>query len=382
MKRTKVLQVLASGAVGGGTTHLRMLATGLDPAEFEIVVACSDDGPLLAELKEAGVRCAPVAMPRAINPAASLALHRLMKLEGVDVAHMHGTRAALAALPSAVAAGVERIYTVHGWSFHDRGSPLMEGVARRIEQSLVSGCPRVICVGQSDRLKGEAWGILRPEQASVIYNGVDATRFERDPEVRARTRASLGIPSEAPVVALFGRMTYQKGQRLLLEAAGMLRSLHSELRYLLVGDGEDREGLEHLARAWGLADRVIFTGFRDDIPELLAASDIVTLPSWWEGLPIALLEAMAARRPVIATRVDGSSEVVAHGQTGLLIDPGRSALLAEAIASLLSDPARAREMGEQGYRRVVSMFSEREMIRATADCYREAIAPALRRARA
>ncbi len=367
--RIRILQVLASGAVGGGTTHLLSLVGGLDPARFELHVACSDDGPLLEDLARFGVRTHRVAMTRKLNLTAIAQLAAIILRERIDQVHFHGTRAGLAACPAAMLTGRPRIYTVHGWSFHPRGSALLESLARMLERMIAARAQRVICVGGSDRSLGMRLGILDEARSRVIPNGVLTEAFMPRQEDRVAMRAELGLPPDCVLVSLFGRLTEQKGQKTFLEAVSRLSG--HPARFMLVGDGEDREMLGRFVQDRGLADRVIFMGFRSDVPRLLAATDVVVLPSLWEGLPICLLEAMAAGRPVIASAVDGSVEVVVPGQTGLLVPPEHPGALAEAIAFLIAHPQVRERFGARGQERVRQRFSLAEMLRATGDVYRE-----------
>lgn len=368
-RKIRILQVLASGAVGGGTTHLLSLVGGLDPERFELHVAASDDGPLLGDLARFGIRVHAVPMTRKLNPLAVLRLWGIILRERIDQVHFHGTRAGLAACPAALLSGRPRIYTVHGWSFHPRGSALLERLARALERGIASASQRVICVGESDRNLGLRLGVLAERQSRVIPNGVLPEAFLPREEDRLAVRQELGLDEDGVLVSVFGRLTEQKGQKTLLEAASRLPGRN--LRFMLVGDGEDREMLERFAQDRGLGDRVIFTGFRSDVPRLLAATDVVVLPSLWEGLPICLLEAMAARRPVVATAVDGSVEVVLPGETGLLVPPEHPQALAEAIAFMVDHPEARSRFGAHGQERVHQRFSLSEMLRATGEVYLE-----------
>jgi len=367
--KIRILQVLASGAVGGGTTHLLSLVGGLDPERFDLHVACSDDGPLLEDLARFGVRTHRVPMMQKLNPAAIARLAAIILRERIHQVHFHGTRAGLAAAPAALLTLRPRIYTVHGWSFHPRGSALLEGLARMLERMIAASSQKVICVGDSDRSLGLRLGILDEARSRVIHNGVLTEAFMPRQEDRDLARAELGLPEDCLLVSLFGRLTQQKGQKTFLEAVSRLGG--HPVRFMLVGDGEDREMLERFAADRDFGDRVLFMGFRSDVPKLLAATDIVVLPSLWEGLPICLLEAMAAGRPVIASAVDGSVEVVVPGQTGLLVPPEHPQALAEAIAFLVEHPQVRERFGMRGQERVRQRFSLSEMLRATGAVYLE-----------
>lgn len=373
-ERIRVLEVLASGAVGGGSTHLRSLALGLDPERVDLVIATSDDGPLAGELEAAGLRVERVPMTRTVNPGAILHLAALLRRHDRQLIHYHGTRAGLAAAPAAALAGVPGLYTVHGWSFHSRGSRLLEGSARTIEQGIARLSRRVVCVSHADRHAGLRAGVLTAEASAVIPNGIDPLRFAPRPDLRARMRRELGVGHDEALFGLFGRLTRQKDQKTFLLAARRVLDRYAHARFVLVGDGEDRPMLEALCRELGLGDRVVFTGFRADVPELLNALDVFVLPSLWEGLPIALLEAMAVGVPVIASAVDGSAEVVQPGTTGLLIPPQDVPLLVEAMERLLETPPMARRLARAGLERVRRLYTLEAMVRSTERLYSELLA--------
>jgi len=373
-ERIRVLEVLASGAVGGGSTHLRGLATGLDPERFDLLVVCSDDGPLAADLEQAGLRVERVPMTRTVNPGAMVRLAGLMRRHPSQIVHYHGTRAGLAAAPAAALMGVPGLYTVHGWSFHSRGSRLQEDAARSIEQVIARMSRRVICVSHADRHTGLSAGILQGPASAVIPNGIDPERFSPQPQVRAHMRQELGVRPEEALFGLFGRLTRQKGQRTFLLAARRVLDRFGHARFVLVGDGEDRPMLEALKAELGLGDRVIFTGFRPDVPELLNALDAFVLPSLWEGLPIALLEAMAVGVPVIASSVDGSAEVIQPGTSGLLVPAQDVASLVAAMDALLETPALAERLAKAGLERVRHHYTLAAMVRSTERMYRDLMA--------
>jgi glycosyltransferase involved in cell wall biosynthesis len=173
---------------------------------------------------------------------------------------------------------------------------------------------------------------------------------------------------ERPVVLTVARLDKQKGLDCLLEAAALV----PEARFVLAGDGPERARLVAQAHALGLNDQVVFLGYRRDIPELLASCDLFVLPSLFEGLPLSILEAMAAGKPVIASAINGTDEAVFHGKTGLLVPPGDAAALSQAIRTLLFDPALAQRLVTAGRSQVQREFSVETMVQRVTDIYREA----------
>ena len=219
-----------------------------------------------------------------------------------------------------------------------------------------------------------------PRKIVVIRNGVDLSRFQNRGDGN-RLRQEIGVPPGTRIVAVVSRLHEMKGLDQFLEAAATLAARHPDVRFLIVGDRlavKDgavvkehayRTGLEELARRLGIQDRVVFTGFRLDVPELLQEVAVSVLPSLSEGLSNFLLESMAAGVPVVTTRVGGSAEAVEDGETGILVPARDATALARAIDVLLSGPDLARRMGQAGKRRMAERFSLDVMTRATERLY-------------
>jgi len=200
-------------------------------------------------------------------------------------------------------------------------------------------------------------------KVQVVQNGIPLEPFNRP--VNSTLRTTLAGARKRPVVLTTARLHKQKGCRYLLEAATQV----PEAMFVIAGDGPQRTKLEVLTRELGLIDRVVFLGHRDDIPDLLASCDVFVLPSLFEGLPISVLEAMAAGKPVIATAIGGTDEAVVHGETGLLVPPADADALAAAIRTVLSDPVLAQRLAAAGKARVYEKFSAETMMQGLMEIY-------------
>jgi glycosyltransferase involved in cell wall biosynthesis len=259
--------------------------------------------------------------------------------------------AALARLPAIVV-------TAHLFPKVDLGV-----VTRTVQQVLVRSVDCYIGVSH-DVVKrlGETLG-LPARKLRMVHNGVPLDRFE----VTADTtlRASLAGDTTRPIILTIGRLVPQKGHRHLLEAATLVR----DAVFVFAGEGPDRGLLEAQSRDLGLGRRVIFLGHRLDIPELLACSDLMVLPSLFEGLPLSVLEAMAAAKPVIASDVGGTNETIVSERTGLLVPPADPAALAAAIRRLLSDRKLAEQLATAGKARVREEFSAARMVQSVTQIY-------------
>jgi glycosyltransferase involved in cell wall biosynthesis len=221
---------------------------------------------------------------------------------------------------------------------------------------------------------------LGPEKISTVYNAVDADYFEPDMDARYRqpVRQQYGIPASAPLLGIAARMTYWKGQRELLGAIAHLRGLHPDLQVLILGadEPEYRTTLESLAREGGIAERVHFGGFQKDLRPFLHEIDIFVHPSYWEPFGLAIVEAMAMRKPVIACNAGGVPEIITHGKDGWLVEPRSSEAVAAAMSALFKDPERRRRMGEAARATVRARFLPRHQCSQVAQQYAKLLAAA------
>ncbi len=372
MNRLRVLEVVASSR-GGGAVHVRDLATHLDPAQFQVTVAMPEDGGHVtqADFTAHGVGFVALPLARGFRLGALLALRRLAAT--MDVLHVHGARAALFGRLAAASLGTRRprvLYTIHGFAAPHYPWP-RRTILLTLERLLRRWTDTVIAVSEDERrafLEGKVG--CPPTRVRVVYNGISLAPFQHLPH-RESVRQELGLPQGAPLVITVCRLYKPRDFPTLLEAfRSLLRRLEAYL--LIVGDGPYRQGIEAFVSAHHLEDRAFLLGFRRDVPRLLKASDLFILSTTlWEGLPLTILEAMAAGLPVIASRVGGTPEAVEEGKTGLLVPPQDPDALAEAMHRILSDPALAEAMGRAGRERVERLFTVERMAQEIAAIYRE-----------
>lgn len=306
------------------------------------------------------------AIPRLDRPAARVAQFvRRLRAERPAIVHAHLSwpLACRYELVGAIMAGVPAIIATQHLFSH-----IPWRRSRLIQRLICTRVDRYIAV--SDHLARQLRQQLRfpARKVSVIHNGIPLERYRRD--VNPNLRAALTGSSERALIMTIARLAEQKGQRYLLDA---LQSLPDAV-VALVGDGPDRAQLERQAHDLGLQDRVVFLGQRADIPELLACCDLAVLPSLFEGLPLAALEAMAAGKPVVASRVGGTSEAVQDGLTGLLVPPADPGALAHAISAVLGSPALARRLSAAAQARVAQSFSAEVMTKNVTYLYDQVLA--------
>ena len=366
----KALLLCQNLNVGGAEEVLLGESTSLGSQGIEAgVVALTRRGPVADEIAGAGTPVHHVpGNPGPRDPAAFLRLVRLLRRERPDVVHTYLIVAGLYGRLAAFAAGVPVVLAAEQnvYARKPRRHALMERALTARTYRIVACCRTV---GEYYRRQtGVPAGKI-----DVIYNAVRFGRLPSD-EDRAPARARLGLPDEALVIGTLGRLTEQKGQRTLLQAGARLAARRPRLVVFLAGQGPLRPALAAEAEWLGISEHVRFLGVRRDRDTLFAAMDLFVLPSRWEGLSLALVEAMGAARPVVATRVGGNPEVVTDGETGLLVPPDDPAALADALDGLLADTDRRQGLGRRAADDARHRFAIEEHVSQLARLYRQGVA--------
>jgi glycosyltransferase involved in cell wall biosynthesis len=360
----KVLQLIPTLDRSGAEKQMVLLSKGLPRDRFHVeVAALTRLGPLETELSAAGIPVTLIGKYLKFDPLALTRLARWIKARSFDVvqtwifaANTYGRVAArLAGTPVVVVA--------------EMAADLWKGrVERFLDRRLATWCDRL--VGNSHAVVDfyRALGIPA-DRLAMIYSGAgDEEPPAIDP---GEIRASFGFEPAAPLVFFAGRLAPQKRVDDLLKALDLVQHVQPDVRALIAGDGPLRSQLEETAHAYDLDGRVRFLGHRQDVPRLLAAADVVVLPSAYEGMPNVVMEAMRFRKPVVASAAPGTTELVVDGQTGVLVPVGDVRLLARAIRDVVRDPALAHRMGEAGRARVETNFRADTMVAQFAELYED-----------
>lgn len=318
--------------------------------------------PMLEEAGRLGVRSRSVTRVQGARDFVRLIGE--IRSERATVFHAH-LPWALRCSAGLVAAAVARVPAVLATQQLFAGIGSRRGALR--QWAVAAGVDRYIAVSDAMAKSLQETRFFPAHKVVVIRNVVDVRRFLPEPDAGAR--AATGETPAQPVVLAVARLEPQKGIADLLQAAVLV----PEATFLLAGEGTERARLESMAKTLGVEGRVTFLGYRDDVPRLLANCDLFVLPSLYEGLPISVLEAMAAGKPVVATAIAGTDEAVCGGETGLLVPPADPPALAEAIRSMLSDPRRAERFGRSGRERALREFSAEKMTRALTQLYEQVL---------
>jgi glycosyltransferase involved in cell wall biosynthesis len=344
------------------------LMRGARARGHETIGACAE-GRLLAAVRDEGFRVVAIPFARAVSPGAHMrafaALVALFRAERPDLVHAHMPISGFLARLAARITGVPRIaYTCHGFLFNQEGSRLrqtgglaMEWLASRVTDTFLT-------VSAEEAV--DARRLWLAHDPVAIGNGRDPAVFHPDTATRTRVRAALGTPPERPVAIAVARLVRSKGYTELVRAIETL----PEFELWVVGErlASDRgEDMDAMFAASGLGPRLRRLGYRDDVAELLAAADIFVLPSYFESLPMSVIEAMLCGLPVIASDIRGPREQVVDGVTGILVPPRQVEPLAAALTRLAGDPGLRVAMGAAGRERARVLYDETKIVARTLD---------------
>ncbi|MEM7306905.1 MAG: glycosyltransferase [Planctomycetota bacterium] len=374
----RVLHVMEA-TIGGTRRHITEVARGQNAAGLDVhlVVAAERQPSFLDDLKEmqaegVGVKLLP--MVRELSPRLDFAharfLARHLRELAPDVVHAHSSKAGALGRWASLRTGIgRRVYTPHTYAFLFSAlfSPAKRKVYRSIETWLARRTDRIVAVSEEEGATIRGSGVCDPDKVRVVPNGIDPEPYATAAPV---SRDSLGVPPGVPLACVVGLVYEAKGQDLAVEA--LTRPGCEQLHLAIAGDGDRLAEFRDRARELGVGDRAHFLGWRNDVPALLAAADFLLLPSRWEAMPYIVPESLAARRPVVATRVDGVGGAVLQGETGLLAEIDDVESIAAACAEMVAlGPDERARMGRRGHDLVYELFTDDVMVQRLQKVYEE-----------
>jgi glycosyltransferase involved in cell wall biosynthesis len=372
----KVLQIYYEPQPSGQTAHVLSLVRGLDPRRYEVTVVLPEClAACAADFQRASSRVVLLPLRKLVwQPETIATIIRLIRRERFEIVHIHSQEAGVIARPVARIAGATAVvYTPQTIDIRRRG---WQPLYIFLERILARFTERIVSVNDADRARLIRWGIPAAHVVTVP-NGVDLSEFSGPVDI-AELRHSLGLDAgvstgsagtRRPLVMQVGRLSAQKDPLTFVAGAALVVQACPDAQLALIGDGPLRPEVTARIEALGLQRSVRLLGWQSGAARLMAAADVVTLTSRWEGLPYALLEAMGWSRPVVATAVNGCPEVVAHGVTGFLAPPGAPNAWAGQVIHLLRNPEQAKAMGREGRRRAEERFDLKQMHRRIKALY-------------
>jgi glycosyltransferase involved in cell wall biosynthesis len=374
-KETKiVMHLIATNFYGGPEKQIVEHLKRLNSARYEGILASFLEGGTpnvtLEQAEIAGLRDFGIPMPSRFDIRASWRLNELLRNEKIDLLCTHGYKSTVMGWWAGRRVGIPVVAFSRGYTAENPKVAFYEWIERRF-LNRVNG---IIFVSEGQRRRLEGFGIYG-RRSWVVHNAVaaDSSRNSLSGDLRKEVLERLGILGAVEMVVSAGRLSPEKGHRFLVEAIGMLRGSTNNTHFVFCGDGPYQKDLEKRSIELGISDHCHFVGFRKDIKDIFQAMDFMVLPSLTEGLPNVILEAFACAKPVVATDVGGVPEIVEDGVNGILVPPGRSDLLAEAIKNCLAAPEKRRMMGEAGYHKVKSEFTFESQTQKLEAIYNEVL---------
>lgn len=366
--RVRVLHVATTSAGGLGQSILAIMRA-VDQQRYDVEIALGTGYPLDAAFGQAGFRMHGLRLSRGIRVIELIStlrrLLRLMKRERYDIVHVHG---AVAGVLARIAAWKNKVPIVvaelHGFSNRDPNSWLDRMLYRTIEKAIDRVTDVYVAVSENVKRQWVGRGVVAEPKVRTILHGLDLREF---PD-RGVVVVAAG-PRRRPVVGTVCLLEQRKGLEYLVEAMPAIIRRVPDVRFAIVGEGPLKPWMQRRAAELHVSGHIEFLGWRSDVPELMWTFDVFALPSLREAFGLVFIEAMAARRPIVASSADGIPEVVADGRTGLLVPPGNAAALADAISTLLTDRDTATRMANAGRERVEALFTLDRMGREYDDLY-------------
>lgn len=381
MDKIRVAEVITRMDWGGSPDIYRILAANLDPAIYDVTLIIGHTAHPTRKTEEflskfAGRVIFVPSMKREIDPLMDLAalahLTAIFASGRFDVVHTHTAKAGALGRMAAKLCGVHAIvHTPHGHNFYGYFDKKTTDRIIKIETFLTRCTDRIIALTALEKADMVKFKVAAENKIDVIYQGLELDKYVCDWKETCDAKKIFGISPGDNVVGMVGRLERVKGADFFVEAAAGIIKKFPDTKFIIAGEGALRKGLEEKASKLGLGSRMIFAGWRDDVPAILSMLDIMVLPSLNEAVGMALIEAQAEGIPVVATDVGGISEVVRDKVTGILVGPGDSDAIAGAVTGLLSDKSKLKEMGSSGKIWVRDKFNSKDMLKRTSDLYME-----------
>jgi glycosyltransferase involved in cell wall biosynthesis len=372
-RRLSILYCITKLELGGAQLQLLQLIRALDKEKFQPFLFTAKSGPLMEEaLCIGGLKVKKsLFLERQINPLKDfLALAELfyfIRRRRFDIVHTHSSKAGILGRLAARLAGAKAVaHSVHGWPFHNFQPRWQKRVYIFLERLAAVCCDKIIVVSGYDRKRGLSHGIGREGQYQLIPYSIDEGKFSG---TNGELRKELAVAEGGQLVANISCCKRQKGLVDYLRACAAVKEEFPQAKFVLCGDGALRPGLEALAGRLGLGESFIFLGWRRDISRVLSAADVFVLTSLWEGLPVTLLEALAAGKPAVVTDTGGTAEVIQDGSNGFLVPCVDAPAAAEKIALLLRDRVLRERMSLAARQSIQGRFAGGRMRRETQELY-------------
>lgn len=374
--KTKVLFVITKSNFGGAQKYVYDLATSMPKDKFDVTVALGGSGLLIQKLNEKGIRVLLIpSLARDVNTASDLSaffeLLSIFRNERPDVVHLNSAKAGGVGALAARLAGVPKIiFTAHGWAFNEERSRLQHFIIKFFSWITVLLSHNTIAVSDAVKNDTKNWPLIG-NKIVVINNGIKEPEFYTKDDAREKlfALANTTFTPDAFIVGTIAELHRSKGLQYAVEAFAKLAQKDQNMRYFVLGSGDEKERLDGLVKHYELQERVFLLGFVEDAARFLPAFDVFILPSTTEALGLVLLEAGHAELPVVASNIGGIPEIIENGKTGILVQPRDSNSIAEATKKLQDSTTVRTSLGTALHKKVIGDFSSEKSLSTTLALY-------------
>lgn len=369
-EKIRILELINNAVIGGGPIHVILICKYLNRDHFQVWAGCTPRGDLLEEIRAHSDQFISISISKVPNPLTIWKIYKLVKKNKIQVIHTHGGVAGLWGRIAAIFAGkVALVHTLHGIHYLNYKSSFLRRIHIYLERMLSRFTDMTICVADADQKKGLHHKLFPVEKQRILRYGMELEQPSISETAKNEFKKRLNLPQNAILFLNVARLHRQKGQIYLLPAFAEVARACPEAHLLIVGDGPERAAIEAQIQNLGIESQVHLLGARKDVDHLLDLTDIFVLSSLWEGLPLAIIEAMGRAKPIVSTHVDGIAEIIQDQKQGLLVPPGNSAALAEAMMTLIKNSKIAVQLGATARKKVLDEYHIQKMIQQLEQLY-------------
>lgn len=366
MKRIKVLHTIRQGSIGGGETYLYNLVTNLDKEKYEPVVLSFTNGEMVDKLRINGIKTHVIETEKPFSLHLYPKVNKLMKNENIDLLHIHGTRAATNSLIPSLMSNIPSIYTVHGWSFHTGNNPLVTRLRALAERFITKNVEKTVCGSEADLQTGRKY--CGGGKYELIHNSINTEEFNPD-SIESDFRTEHGFSNDDFIIAFIARITFQKDPKTFIRAIPEVLKYIPNAKFVMIGEGELKKDCVDLVNELGVEKNINFLPFSKNVKQVLKNIDVFVLPSLWEVIPLALLEAMAMKNICIGTNIPGTTEALIDGENGFLFETGDCNELAKKIVRGYQDKDQRELLANKARKTVVDKFDLKTLVRKNEELY-------------
>ncbi len=337
MSKIKVLHI-TQATIGGTLEYLKLFFNHINKDEYEVYLACPSYGPMKKEIEDMGVKVYPLEMTREISLKDDLnsfmEMKKLIKRVNPDIVHLHSSKAGVLGKIASYLNKIPCIYNAHGWAFSMNVSNKKKKVYALIEKYTSIFCDVIVNISEFEHNLAKEYNIANDKKMITIHNGIDIDKYNNRKYCKQDILKELDIPNDCFVVGMVARISEQKDPVKFVKLAKEISKSIDNAYFVLVGEGELREKVEHLIKEYGLEDRVKITGWVDDVNKYIYIFDVAVLTSRWEGFGLVLTEYMAASKPIVASNVGGIPELIENDYNGILVDADEIGKFTDAIINI------------------------------------------------